>query len=595
MTTLDEAADSAAQAGRGGHGGVAATASRPGELAATRAGRVAAAGPVGGDGGVSSVQDGGGPELTDAHVSLIFWGTAWGNAATSPTAGAVEAALRSIVDGPWATQLDQYHGIGRAAIDQVVLATGSDAPAGFVESDIRSFVDARIDAGDVFAPVAADERLYTVILPTGHSSTDTTFVGRHQNYTRSDGAGVYYAWVTNDATLTGGNSIPKVFSHELCEALSDPKVSTGPTGITLNGNGDEIGDVCNGTWSIVDGHAEEAYWSAVDNRCVLPRWSQLPAVRGNPALVQGRFGERGNFETVSGAADGGLFHTWRNNDNSFMPWGGAVLFGEHLGRVDGVTMIQSNYGSPGNLELIANAGGRLHFLWRDSGPTFTWSGPYPLAPGLEVSGNPVLLQSRFGDRGNFELVVPAADGGLAHLWRNNDDPAMPWSEVFHFAEHLGRIQAVTMIQSNYGSPGNLELIANAGGRLHFLWRDSGPTFTWSGPYPLAPGLEVSGNPVLLQSRFGDRGNFELVVPAAGGGLAHLWRNNDDPAMPWSEVFHFAEHLGRIQAVTMIQSNYGSPGNLELIANAGGRLHFLWRDSGPTFTWSGPYSLVATTW
>jgi hypothetical protein len=39
-----------------------------------------------------------------------------------------------------------------------------------------------------------------------------------------------------------------------------------------------------------------------------------------------------------------------------------VGFGQELGRVEAVTLIQSNYGSPGNLELVARAGDGLHFL-----------------------------------------------------------------------------------------------------------------------------------------------------------------------------------------------------------------------------------------
>lgn len=36
----------------------------------------------------------------------------------------------------------------------------------------------------------------------------------------------------------------------------------------------------------------------------------------------------------------------------------------------------------------------------------------------------------------------------------------------------------------------------------------------------------------IQSRFGNRGNFEIVLPRTGGGLVHFWRNNDAPANPW---------------------------------------------------------------
>jgi hypothetical protein len=85
----------------------------------------------------------------------------------------------------------------------------------------------------------------------------------------------------------------------------------------------------------------------------------------------------------------------------------------------------------------------------------------------------------------------------------------------------------------------------------------------------------------------------LVVPAAtGGGLFFLWRNNDNPSLPWSAPVRFGQALGTVDEVTMIQSNFGSPGNLELIARVGQQLQFMWRDSGPAFQWNGP-SLLFT--
>ena len=49
--------------------------------------------------------------------------------------------------------------------------------------------------------------------------------------------------------------------------------------------------------------------------------------------------------------------------------------------------------------------------------------------------------------------------------------------------------------------------------------------------------------------------------------------------------------GHIDAVTMIQSNFGDPGNLELVARVGDSLKFFWRDSGPDFHWNGPFGLL----
>jgi hypothetical protein len=80
-------------------------------------------------------------------------------------------------------------------------------------------------------------------------------------------------------------------------------------------------------------------------------------------------------------------------------------------------------------------------------------------------------------QGKFELVVPAASGGLLHFWRNNDDPAMPWSGAIAFGQALGQAAGVTLIESNYGDPGNLEVVCNAGGQPQFFWRDPSPSLT----------------------------------------------------------------------------------------------------------------------
>jgi hypothetical protein len=196
-----------------------------------------------------------------------------------------------------------------------------------------------------------------------------------------------------------------------------------------------------------------------------------------------------------------------------------------------------------------------------------------------------LIQSRFGSKGNFELLAPSSNAGIVFQWRNNDDPSMPWSAQQVFGQVLGRVTAVTVIQSNYGNPGNLELMALAGNDLYFFWRDSGPAFQWNGPYHIAGG--ISGNASLIQSRFGTKGNFEMAVPLAAGGLAHFWRNNDSSAMPWSAPIPFGASVGHVTACSLIESNFGSPGNLEVLATVGNRLAHFWRDSGPAFHWNGP--------
>jgi hypothetical protein len=244
------------------------------------------------------------------------------------------------------------------------------------------------------------------------------------------------------------------------------------------------------------------------------------ASTGTPSLIQGTFGARGNFELVSPSADGGLMHYWRNDDVPQLPWSGPAYFGQELGRVEGLSLIQGDYGNPGNLELVATAGGRLYHLFR--GPQ-GWGGPQLIGQG--VAPNPSLIQSAFGSRGNFELAVPSASGGIDFYWRDNDSPSLPWRGPYRLGEQLGRVEGLSLIQGNYGNPGNLELASRTSERLDFSTRGLNG---WTLPARLADRMDpvpVRGAAALrkgytehlgpLVSAPGKGGPNELGRPSAG--------------------------------------------------------------------------------
>ena len=131
-------------------------------------------------------------------------------------------------------------------------------------------------------------------------------------------------------------------------------------------------------------------------------------------------------------------------------------------------------------------------------------------------------------------------GGIGHFFRNNDDPTLPWSGPFTFATDQGIVDAVSLIQSNFSSqfvstgtqgPGNLAVVERTGTQLNYFFRED-VTFTWSGPTSITSG--VSGVPSFVQARpgtYGTKGNYELVTPLATGGMAHFFRDNDNPSLP----------------------------------------------------------------
>ena len=97
-------------------------------------------------------------------------------------------------------------------------------------------------------------------------------------------------------------------------------------------------------------------------------------VSGTPSLIQAPWvGVTGNFEVVTPLVTGGMAHYYRDNSTySYQPWyGPTAQFG--TGNVDGVALIQSNYG---NLEAVDGVGYSLYHYYRNY--LGQWSNPTPI-------------------------------------------------------------------------------------------------------------------------------------------------------------------------------------------------------------------------
>ena len=218
---------------------------------------------------------------------------------------------------------------------------------------------------------------------------------------------------------------------------------------------------------------------------------------------------------------------------------------------------------------IVGQGDHLEFAWIDSSGGGRWSGPFPIMvdghPITGVTGDPVLIQSSWGNVGNFELFVPQGNV-INHYYRDNDDPDLAWHLVNPPLAYLPRVpkqlvgtpRSVTFIQSNFkgdNKHGNFEAvirvappIVGQGDHLEFAWIDSSGGGRWSGPFPIMvdghPITGETGDPVLIQSSWGNVGNFELFVPQ-GNVINHYYRDNEDPGKPWK----YADQLWGPQAAT----------------------------------------------
>jgi hypothetical protein len=359
-------------------------------------------------------------------------------------------------------------------------------------------------------------------------------------------------------------------------------------------------------------------------------------------LIQSTFGKQGNFELLVPQNDA-VTHFIRNNDDPQLAWHRVAQLeykappnqlGPHPA---GVTFIQSNFkgdGAHGNFEAVVRV--RPAFVldpapmdhWFFDSKADKWAGPFPfIADGQRVTGvtgDPILIQSNWGTRGNFELLVPQGDA-IAHYSRDNDNPQLPWRRVGQLpykvpTGQLGPVpQSVTFVQSTFkgdGVHGNFEAVV----RVHPAiasnpetldsWFFDSATLKWTGPFPLAadgqPVTQVTGDPLLIQSTSGRKGNFELLVPQ-GDAIVQYSRDNDNPQFPWRRTAQLAYkappgQLGpRPAGIAMIQSNFkgdGVRGNYEAavrvhpaIASDPDSLDF-WFFNSKSQQWNGPFPLVA---
>jgi len=339
----------------------------------------------------------------------------------------------------------------------------------------------------------------------------------------------------------------------------------------------------------------KVYYPTFDNWALTTN-NPFPLARSGGLLVQGNYGGRGNFEVVVPAVGGGLVHIYRDNDAASLPWIVSTpnsFFADK--QFDAVSIVQGNlgdlpggWGDPGNLEGVGRIGSDLYHFWRDSSGWHLDGEPFATG----TSGTPSIIQSHYGFHGNFEVVTPMVQGGLAHWFRNNDSPAIPWILNANQGDTFGlglwnnsSFADCTLIQGgpSVGPPTPLALLARLGTDLlyfqatlfgSFVAWTTAPEVIW-GPHRQA-GSGVDGPSSLIQGHFGIVGNYEAVCPSIDNGILHMWRDNDSFPFVW-DIHSFLEDLGHVDAATVIQSNFGNPGNIEGIIRTGSDLWHYWRD------------------
>ena len=96
----------------------------------------------------------------------------------------------------------------------------------------------------------------------------------------------------------------------------------------------------------------------------------------------------------------------------------------------------------------------------------------------------------------------------------------------------------------------------------------------------------------MQARYTNPGNFVVITPLAGGGMARFARDNNNNSFPWLLRESFAAGH-QAAAASVLQSNYGRLGTQEVLSREVGSLklyHSYFDGDASPPRWKGPYAI-----
>jgi hypothetical protein len=225
----------------------------------------------------------GGQVLGAVQVVPIFWGAFWGNGDGAQLVTLLEGFFDLILSSSLMDLLAEFstdatpigHGSRLPSVRVLESEPGDPTATGRQVSDdqIQQALQGFIAAGTV--PATTANTLYFLYLPPNCVSTlgvaqsckgPGGFCGYHSNINQS----IFYAvepFITCPGCSFGTilDSLTKVSSHELAEAITDPAGD----GWFDDTSGDEIGDICNTSTAHLGGFLVQNQWSNAQGGCVI--------------------------------------------------------------------------------------------------------------------------------------------------------------------------------------------------------------------------------------------------------------------------------------------------------------------------------------
>jgi hypothetical protein len=228
----------------------------------------------------------GGPVIPNVKIYAVYW------TSRAQFQSQLNSFYTSIVDSTYMDWLKEYdtstQQIRRGSFGGSFVITPSHTSTSLMDADIQAEIAAQMDAG-VLPQTDGVNALYMLHFPAGikislpnGSSTATScvqFCAYHGTFKKSDKY-VFYG-IHPDLGQSGCNAgcgggsvqdnTTSVASHEMVEAITDAAVGLAtdlaPPLAWYNDQQGEIGDICNGRQSRVNGFAVQTQWSNNANKC----------------------------------------------------------------------------------------------------------------------------------------------------------------------------------------------------------------------------------------------------------------------------------------------------------------------------------------
>jgi hypothetical protein len=234
----------------------------------------------------------GGALLNHVEAQAVYLGSNYAASPYSQQAGQLDTFVKTLVNSPYLDALTQDgYGVGRgSASPGLIDGKQIDGRYYLTDGAVRQELQSLLSHGYLQTPDA--NRLYVVFVEPGVSvqgpdggTSVRDFLGYHTAFTGYDANGsahaIRYAIVTYPGAGTNNGFVPglnafdtltKVASHEIAEAVTDPDVNyaNGRLGWyddQLNG---EVGDITNGSVTRFGGYAVQLIADKNDNPTPLP-------------------------------------------------------------------------------------------------------------------------------------------------------------------------------------------------------------------------------------------------------------------------------------------------------------------------------------